>query len=315
MSDSARPATNHASPRSDGPRSSSDRVLDEILFVLDVQAFREGQFIGKNVHQHHVFGGQVFGQAIAAGGRTVPEQRRLHSAHAYFLAPGDWQKDILLDVETLRDGKSFNVRRITASQAKGPILVMTASWHVDEPGFAHATTAPVVSPPDKLVSDRKRFADLARTRPEVAQFAFRFEAFDSRQVEPVLMHQPGVLLEPRAPLKHTWVRTQRKLSDDPRIHEAMLGYISDLDFMSTTMLPHGAHPGDHHRIQGTSLDHSLWLHRPLRVDDWLLFAKESPTSAGARGFVRGQFFDAAGVMVASAAQECLIRPRVPLSDA
>ena len=295
-------------------------MLDEILHVLDVQPKNEGRFIGRNVHANHVFGGQVVGQAIAAGGRTVPDDRRLHSLHAYFLAPGDWQQDIMLDVEVLRDGRSFNARRITAYQDRGPILVMTGSWHVDEPGFAHAVTAPVVPAPETLASDAKVFAEIARLRPEAAGFVFRFAAFESRQVEAMPMLHPGTLLpvdaEPgapvqsRPPLKHTWIRTVRRIGDDPRVHEALLGYMSDLDFMSVAMLPHGAHPGDHQRIQGTSLDHAMWLHKPLRVDDWLLFAKESPVSAGARGFVRGQFFDQAGVLVASAAQECLMRPRV-----
>lgn len=285
------------------------QVLDEILHVLDVQPKNEGRFIGRNVHEHHVFGGQVVGQAIAAGGKSVADDRRLHSMHAYFLAPGDWTQDIMLDVEILRDGRSFSARRITAVQSRGPILVMTASWHVDEAGFAHASSAPSVPAPNQLTSDRAVFAELAKQRPEVARFAFRFDAFDSRQIEATPVFQPGATMAPRPPLKHTWVKTVERIGDDPRVHEAMLGYISDLDFMSVTMQPHGAHPGDHERIQGTSLDHALWLHRPLRVDDWLLFAKESPVSAGARGFVRGAFFDQAGVLVASAAQECLIRPR------
>lgn len=286
------------------------QVLDEILGVLDVKAVagETDVFLGANVHVNHVFGGQVVGQAIAAGGRTVPAERRLHSLHAYFLAPGDWTQDIRLEVRHLRDGASFSSRRVTAIQRKGPILSMTASWHIDEPGHAHAAAMPDVEGPEHLKTDRQRFLELAKTRPEVANFAFRFEAFDSRQVEGILLTHA----EPREPLRHTWVKSSRPLVDDPRVHEAVFGYISDLDFMSTSMLPHGASPSDHQRIQGTSLDHSLWLHRPFRVDEWLLFRKESPRAVGARGFVRGEFYTRDGVLVASATQECLIRPRQAL---
>jgi acyl-CoA thioesterase-2 len=289
-------------------------VLDEILGVLDVLpvAGERDAFIGRNVHANHVFGGQVVGQAIAAGGHTVAADRRLHSLHAYFLAPGDWTQDIRLEVTHLRDGASFSSRRVTAIQSKGAILSMTASWHIDETGYQHQREMPAVEGPAHLQTDRQRFIELAKQRPEVASFAFRFEAFDSRQVEGILLTHGLTGGERREPLRHTWVRTSRHLTDDARVHEAVFGYLSDLDFMSTSMLPHGTSPADHQRIQGTSLDHSLWLHRPFRVDEWLLFRKESPKAVGARGFVRGDFFTEEGVMVASAAQECLIRPRQAL---
>ncbi len=295
------------------------RVLDEILAVLDVlpvsdqrSAEATDAFVGRNVHSAHVFGGQVVGQAIAAGGRTVAADRHLHSLHAYFLAPGDWEQDIRFEVQRVRDGASFSARRITALQRRGPILQMTASWHIEEQGFSHQNQPPAVPGPDGLQTDARRFADLARQRPEVAQFAFRFEAFDSRQVEDA---SPFAALQ-REPRKHTWIRAAHALPDDPRVHESVLGYLSDLDFMSTSMMPHLNAPMDRGQMQATSLDHSLWLHKPVRVDKWLLFCKESPRAHGARGFVRGDFFTQDGELVVSAAQECLIRPRnLPATNA
>ena len=288
------------------------RVLDEILAVLDVlpvsgqkSAEAPEAFVGRNIHTAHVFGGQVVGQAIAAGGRTVVADRHLHSLHAYFLAPGDWTQDIRFEVQRIRDGAIFSSRRITALQQRGPILQLTASWHVEEQGLSHQNHAPAVAGPDGLQTDRQRFADLAKARPEVLQFAFRFEAFDSRQVEDL----PPFTTVQREPRKHTWIRTAHALPDDPRLHESVLGYLSDLDFMSTSMMPHLNAPMEHGQIQATSLDHSLWLHKPVRVDEWLLFCKESPRAHGARGFVRGDFFTQSGELVVSAAQECLIRPR------
>ena len=162
---------------------------------------------------------------------------------------------------------------------------------------------PDVPPPEALRGDREAYLEIAEQRPEVKRFAFRFEAIESRQVERILMTDEGT----HPPYKHTWLRTRDRLPDDPEVHLAVLAYMSDLDFMSTSMLPHGRQRM-RDSIQGASLDHSLWFHRPFRADDWLLFAKESPNAGGARGFVRGQFFTRDGTLVATAAQECLIRP-------
>jgi len=167
---------------------------------------------------------------------------------------------------------------------------------------------PDVPPPEALRGDREAYLEVARERPEVQRFAFRFEAIDSRQVERILLTDEDV----HPPYKHTWLRTRERLADDPEVHLAMLAYISDLDFMSTSMLPHGRNTM-RDAVQGASLDHSLWFHRPFRADEWLLFAKESPNAGGARGFVRGHFFNRSGELVATAAQECLIRPINPQS--
>lgn len=280
-------------------------VLAEILRLLDVEKIEENLYRGRNdPNTPHVFGGQVLAQGIASAFRTIEAGRSLHSIHAYFLRPGDWNQPVLYDVDRIRDGRSFTTRRVVAIQHGRPILNMSSSWQKAEDGLEHASTMPDVADPDTLVPDRELYAKIAKRHPEVKRFAFRFDAIDSRQVEGILMFDP----KPRPPVKHTWVRTVDPLPDEPEVHLCMLAYISDMDFMSTSLLPHGRGPGGG-RIQGASLDHALWFHRPFRADEWLLFAKESPSASGARGFVRGSFFDRQGRLVASAMQECLIRPR------
>ena len=283
-------------------------VLNAILDLLDVERIEENLYRGRNApHAEHVFGGQVLAQAIAAANRTIGPDRCIHSIHAYFLRPGDWLAPILYEVDRIRDGKSFTTRRVAAIQHGRAIFSMSGSWQKDEPGLVHAVPMPDVPSPEALRSDREAYAEIAKLRPEVERFAFRFEAIDSRQVENILM----VDTDMRPPFKHTWLKTRDTLPDDPEVHLAMLAYMSDLDFMSTSMLPHGRSPsgGGDRNFQGASLDHALWFHRDFRADEWLLFAKSSPSASGARGFVRGHFFNANGELVATAAQECLIRVR------
>ncbi len=283
-------------------------ILRDIIDLLDVERIEENLYRGRNAAEsEHVFGGQVLAQAIAAAYRTIGEQRQLHSIHAYFLRPGDWNAPILYEVDRIRDGKSFTTRRIAAIQHGRAIFSMSSSWQRDEPGLEHSVPMPDVPSPESLRSDKEAYAQIAKTRPEVQRFAYRFDAIDSRQVENILM---GNTSQMHPPYKHTWLKTRDPLPDNPEVHLCMLAYMSDLDFMSTSMLPHGRSPGGGDRnFQGASLDHALWFHRPFRADEWLLFAKSSPSASGARGFVRGQFFNARGELVATAAQECLIRIR------
>ena len=251
----------------------------------------------------HVFGGQVLAQAISAAYHTVAGDRILHSLHSYFIRAGDWNRPIVYDVERIRDGKSFTTRRVLALQDGRAILSMDASFQTDEDGLEHARTAPAVAKPEDLRSDYDRYRKLAEQHPRIGRFAFRYEAIESRQVEGILMTDP----RPYPPHKNTWMRTNGPLSDRLSQHQAVLAYLSDMDFMSTSMLP-GRSPAGGDTIQGASLDHTLWFHRPFRADEWLLFEKESPNAHGARGFVRGHFYTKDGTLVASAMQECLIRP-------
>ena len=278
-------------------------VLDNILHLFNIERIEENLFRGQNHDTEHVFGGQVLAQAITAAFRTVTIDQHLHSMHAYFLRPGDWRVPILYEVDRIRDGRSFSTRRVVAIQHGKAIFNLSSSWHKVETGLAHTTPFPNVLPPHCLRSDRELFQELAREQPEIARYAFRFEAIDSRQVESLLTANE----DPHPPVKHTWLKTREQLSDQEEVHLAMLAYMSDLDFMSTSMLPHGGRRL-RDQIYGASLDHAIWIHRPFRADEWLLFAKTSPNARGARGFVRGHFFTETGELVATAAQECLIRP-------
>jgi acyl-CoA thioesterase II len=284
-------------------------ILRDILDLLDVERIEENLYRGRNAAEsEHVFGGQVLAQAIASAYRTIDDARQLHSIHAYFLRPGDWNAPILYQVDRIRDGKSFTTRRIAAIQHGRAIFSMSSSWQKHELGLEHSVPMPDVPGPKSLRSDKEAYADFAKIRPEVKRFAYRFDAIDSRQVENILMMAPGNVARP--PYKHTWLKTRDPLPDDPEVHLCMLAYMSDLDFMSTSLLPHGRSPGgDRANFQGASLDHALWFHRQFRADEWLLFAKSSPSASGARGFVRGQFFNERGELIATAAQECLIRVR------
>ena len=281
--------------------------LQRIIDLFDVEKIEENIFRAQNADSEHVFGGQVLAQAIASAHRTVDSSRHLHSLHAYFLRPGDWKIPILFEVDRIRDGRSFTTRRVVAIQHGRAIFNLSSSWQVREQGFDHQLPMPSVDAPETLRSDRDVYAEIALKHPEVKRFSSRFEAIESRQVEALSMFNA----EKHPPRKHTWLKTVDPLPDDPAIHLCMLAYMSDLDFMSTSMLPHGRRPGPNSGIQGASLDHAMWFHRGFRADEWLLFAKESPSSSGARGFVRGQFFNRQGDLVVSAAQECLIRPRQP----
>ena len=278
-------------------------VLQKIIDILNVEELEQNLYRGQNHETEHVFGGQVLAQAIAATFRTVEAAHQLHSIHAYFMRPGDWNIPSLYEVDRIRDGRSFTTRRVTAIQHGRAIFDMALSWHRAEPGISHTVPMPDVPPPEALRGDREAYLEFARENPELSHYAFRFEAIDSRQVERIPLSDDGA----HPPLRHSWLKARDPLPDNPEVHLAMLAYMSDLDFMGTSMLPHGRN-SMRGNVQGASLDHSIWFHRPFRADQWLLFAKESPNAGGARGFVRGQFFNQEGDLVATAAQECLIRP-------
>jgi len=278
-------------------------VLQEILHILNVETIERNLYRGQNHNTEHVFGGQVLAQALASAYRTIEAPHQLHSMHAYFLRAGDWEIPILYEVDRIRDGRSFSTRRVAAIQHGQAIFSLSCSWHKQEDSLAHSQPMPDVPPPESLRGDLEAYRAMAEERPELARFSFRFEAIDSRQVERILMTDS----KEHPPLKHTWLKARDALPDDPEVHIALLAYMSDLDFMSTSMLPHGRN-AIRESVRGASLDHSMWFHRPFRADEWLLFAKESPNASGARGFVRGHFFNRQGELIATAAQECLIRP-------
>ncbi|MEM9409457.1 MAG: acyl-CoA thioesterase II [Acidobacteriota bacterium] len=281
----------------------------DLLALLELEQIEENLFRAVNGPGTHVFGGQVLSQAIVAAARTVDADRQVHSIHAYFLRRGDWRRPILFEVDRIRDGKSFTTRRVVGIQHGRAIFNLSASFQVSEGGLSHQAPMPDVPGPEGLPTDEDHYTALAEKDPSIKRFAFRYQILDSRQVEGIHMFPRGAS-EARPPRKSTWMRMKASLPDDPILHRALLSYMSDMDFMSTTMLPHSP-VFVSQTIQGASLDHAMWFHRPFRVDEWLLFVKESPNAAGARGYVRGNFYSESGDLVASAVQECLIRLREP----
>lgn len=292
--------------------------LDEFLSVLQIERLEVDHFRGGHGPGSHVFGGQVMAQALLAASATVPGFA-VHSLHSYFLLAGDAGRPILFEVDRIRDGRSFATRRVVGVQRGRAIFSLSASFQKPEDGLMHQAPDHAEMPteaPEELEGDLEYYLGLLSQHPGFQRFAFRFQAVDSRQVEGIhMMPRQGRAALP--PAKRTWVRLRGAVDDqkaealgvsEQSLHAACLAYLSDMDFMSTSLLPHG--PAlDNHMIQGASLDHSMWFHGPFRADQWLLFSKQSPTASGGRGFVRGQFQRADGTLIASAHQECLIRRR------
>ncbi|AKP34580.1 acyl-CoA thioesterase II [Yersinia aleksiciae] len=279
--------------------------LAKLLDLLHLEKIEEGIFRGQSedLGLRQVFGGQVVGQAIYAAKQTVPIDRIVHSFHSYFLRPGDSSKPIIYDVETLRDGTSFSARRISAIQNGKPIFYMTASFQSQEEGFEHQNTMPEVPSPDGLMSE----TDIARKFAHLIPEKVREKFIGNQPIEmrPVKFHNPlqGSVEEPN---RYVWFRANGEIPDDLRVHQYLLGYASDFNFLPTALQPHGIgflEPG----VQIATIDHSMWFHRPFRLDDWLLYAVESTSASGARGFVRGQIYNQQGVLVASTVQEGVIR--------
>ena len=247
----------------------------------------------------------MIGQALVAASRTVNSERRPHSLHAYFLLGGDPKVPIVYEVDRIRDGKSFTTRRVVAIQHGQAIFSMSASFHVEETGFAHQVAMPDVPPPEKLPGGAELPAAALATMPEVVRRFFEQERpVELRPVEFERYLGKGG----HDPHFHIWIRTTGPLPDDPAIHQCVLAYASDMMLLDTSLVPHGRTVFDR-RIMAASLDHALWFHRPFRADEWLLYAQDTPSASGARGFSRGLIFKRDGVLVASVAQEGLVRER------
>ncbi|WP_127347833.1 acyl-CoA thioesterase II [Pseudidiomarina mangrovi] len=283
------------------------QVLADLLDLLKLETIEQGIYRGQSQDLGFaaVFGGQVIGQALSAAKETLPEDRKVHSLHTYFLRPGDAHKPIIYDVETIRDGRSISTRRVQAIQYGKPIFYMTASFQIDECGFEHQTTMPEVPGPEGLVSD----LDIYREHAELIPAAIRNKFISEKPIEMrfVTANNP---FKPHVdkPQRYVWFRSNGAMPDDPRVHKYLLAYASDFNFLPTALQPHGtsfAQPG----IQMATIDHSMWFHHDFRMDDWLLYAIDSPIACGARGLVRGQFFTRSGKLVASTMQEGVMRVR------
>lgn len=280
------------------------KALAEVLALLDLEKVEEDIFRGLSPagRVQRVFGGQVAGQALVAATRTVELSRICHSLHAYFLRPGDPRVPILYEVDRSRDGRSFSVRRVVAIQQGKQIFILAASFQTPEQGFEHQAEMPEVPPPEALDDEiavlRKNSAHL----PEMLrEWLTRARPFETR---PVILDLPGDR-PPRPPCNNIWFRAAGPVPD-PLI-QPLLAFASDASLLSTSLLPHGK--SIFSSVQVASLDHAMWFHRPFRFDDWMLYAQDSPSASGARGFNRGAIFLRDGTLVASVAQEGLIRPR------
>jgi len=281
-------------------------ALQPVLDILDLEPIEVNLFRGRSPQSgwQRVFGGQVIGQALVAACRTV-ENRHPHSMHAYFLLPGDPKVPIIYEVDRIRDGKSFATRRVVAIQHGHAIFSMSVSFHNDEPGLAHQASMPAVPPPEALPSESELREEARHKMPEaVRRYYERERPIELRPVE--YARYSGKKFEEAK--FHVWIRTIGRLPDDPAIHQCVLAYASDLTLLDTALVPYGRTLFER-EFMAASLDHALWFHRPFRADDWLLYAQESPNLSGARGLARGLIFTRDGTLVASVAQEGLLRER------
>jgi acyl-CoA thioesterase-2 len=272
------------------------------LEPIEVNLFR-GQTPPDEINQNRIYGGQVIAQALMAAYRTV-EGRVCHSLQAYFIRPGDPKAPVLYEVERSRDGKSFTTRRVIAIQHGEQILNLAASFQVEEQGFEHATPAPAAPPPESVPSDLER-AEMAGDKVPAAmrEFLARDRAIEMRRVDPIFPMKP----KKADPVQKVWFRATDAVGDDVAINQCVLAYATDMSLLSTCARPHGVSwlTG----VQMASLDHIIWFHRPSRAEEWHLYDQDSPSASGARGFNRGAIYTLDGRLVASVAQEGLIRPR------
>ncbi|MGJ0395747.1 MAG: acyl-CoA thioesterase [Methylocystis sp.] len=278
-----------------------------LLALLDLEEVEPDRFRGYSPPSsgRQVYGGQAVAQALVAATRTTPADRPVHSLHGYFVLAGDPATPIDFSVERVRDGKSFTTRRCNATQRGRTIFSMEASFQRREQGLAHADPMPNAPDPESL-DDAHALVDRFRAfLPEqIESWLMRRSALDMRVVAPEEMFFP----ERRAAGQMIWFRVRGALPDDLAVHAALLAYLSDMTLLNTALLVHGLTIFDP-KIQVASLDHALWIHQAPRVDQWLLYAQQSPWAGGARALTRGQIFTREGRLVASVSQEGLVRLR------
>src|SRR3954453_22766060 len=276
-------------------------VLDRLIALLDLEKIEENIFRGVSpAHSPvRVFGGQVAGQALVAAGRTVPEERRVHSLHAYFIRGGDPSVPIIYEVDRIRDGRSFTTRRVVAIQHGKAIFSLSASFQKDEPGIEHAEEMPAGVPaPETLPTLMERaegYSIGAHSRPRPIDLRYVNEP-------PWVTRKTGE----RPARDQVWMRADGKLPDQQLLHVCVLTYASDMTLLDSVLARHGVY-WDTDKALGASLDHALWFHRPFRADEWFLYDSASPTASGARGLATGRFFAEDGTLIATVVQEGLLR--------
>jgi acyl-CoA thioesterase II len=281
------------------------KALDALVELLDLEAIEVNIFRGlsPDEQRQRVFGGQVAGQALVAAGRTVTDDKRVHSLHAYFLRPGDPTVPILYEVDRIRDGRSFTTRRVVAIQHGKAIFNLAASFHLDEPGPAHQVPMPEVPDPESLPTFRERMEPYKEL---LGDWYERPRPIDARHITKTPLERAPD--EPLPPRQQLWIKADGELPDEPLLHACIVAYESDFTLLDTALLPLAIRSWNDGTTMMASLDHAMWFHRPFRADDWLLYDQDAPTAYGARGFARGQIFTRDGRLVVSVIQEGLIRP-------
>ncbi len=282
-------------------------ALDQLLTTLTLEPLEDNLFRGprSSVGWQRVYGGQVLGQALLAAAATVDPQRSIHSLHGYFLLAGDPARDIIYEVERIRDGGSFTTRRVRGIQHGLSIFTMNASFHIQEDGYDHQSAMPAAPTPDSLPSAKDLVRQMIDFLPQnMRAYWDREHPVDVRIVDP----SRYASRQPRIAEQAIWLKAAGRLPDVTSIHQAVLAYASDFTLLDTALIAHGKLLFDQD-IQLASLDHAMWFHRPFRTDEWLLYAQDSPSASGARGYCRGAIYDTAGRLVASTVQEGLMRKR------
>jgi acyl-CoA thioesterase II len=280
------------------------QLLEDLVKVMTLERLEKDLFRGesRDIGSPQVFGGQVLGQALAAASATV-ENRMVHSLHAYFLRRGDFNSPIVYEVDRARDGNHFSTRRIVAIQHGAQIFNLSASFQSEEQGLDHQLSMPTVPSPDDVPELSWYFRDvLEQLPPGMRRVVERKRPFEFRPTQALNVLEP----EKMWPSRSVWFRAVAPLPDDEVLHRCLLAYVSDFYLLDTALMPHGLSVSRANLVMA-SIDHAMWFHRHLRVDEWLLYATDSPSASGARGFARGSVFSRDGRLLASTSQEGLLR--------
>lgn len=278
--------------------------LEKLIKFLEVERIDKYLFLGKSPKMPpRIFGGQVLAQSLSAANRTVEDDRLAHSMHAYFLRPGNPEKQIVYEVQPLRDGKSFTTRLVIAKQDGIPIFNTSVSFQVQEEGLEHQSTAPQVKGPEGLETDHAYWVRMAEKYPGKINRPMG-HPIERKPVNRRDYIEPDL----REPEQEIWFRALGEVGDDFGRHQTLLAFMSDYALLGASLLPH-PYSGMSKNMQAASLDHAIWFHRHFKADDYLLYVMDSPSANAGRGFSRGSFYTQDGVLVASTAQEALIRVR------
>jgi len=284
----------------------SIKTASDLHSLLNLEKLDDNLFRGQNyiTPWGRIYGGQVLAQGLHAAYQTVPKESVVHSMHGYFILAGDVNQPVIYDVECIRNGRSFNTRRVVAIQKGRAIFNMAASFQVAQPSFEHQLKMPKVLPPEEVITDQEWAAQYKDKLPELYQ---RYQDDRPLEFRPVEKFDP-INPKNQPPFRNIWIKAKGTLPDDLRVHQEVLTYAADYNLLGTAILPHREEISNKETFFA-SLDHAMWYHHDFRVDDWLLYSLESPSASNTRGFTRGSFFNRDGKLVASVVQEGLIRYR------